>query len=118
MKVTVQIATCSDRALHWIVIALIEKAQDFEYPEDTATNFVSMLGANIKPVLVVHIIEDHIHTLIKREGVWTAECYVDHEHPYRFCYEGKGPTATIAALRAFAHSRLGPTASVPEEFVK
>jgi hypothetical protein len=59
------------------------------------------------------IAERECHTLIKRDGVWQAECY----GPDRFCYSCKGATMLEAALRTFAVSRLGYEVSVPEELV-
>lgn len=60
------------------------------------------------------IVGHHIHTLIERDGVWTAEAFRPHyPDPRRFCYSVKGPTALIAAMRAFVASRLGAFVEVP-----
>lgn len=56
-----------------------------------------------------------ICTLYKRNCMWTAECFFPKPpDKNRFCYEGKGETALIASMRAFAVSRLGGVVEVPE----
>ena len=61
------------------------------------------------------IVDEHIPTLIKRDGVWSAECY----DMTGFCLCYKGPTALIAATRAFVASRLGwKVENVPESLLK
>lgn len=61
------------------------------------------------------IVGHHIHTLIERNGEWTAEAFWPHHpNPRRFCYSLKGPTALIAAMRTFVASRLGAEVEVPE----
>ena len=62
------------------------------------------------------IIECEIHTLIERDGIWTAECFwPKYPHPSRFCYSISGPTPLIAAMRTHVASRLGPCVEVPSE---
>ena len=62
------------------------------------------------------IIECEIHTLIERDGIWTAECFwPKYPHPSRFCYSISGPTPLIAAMRTYVASRLGPCVEVPSE---
>ena len=61
------------------------------------------------------IVGHHIHTLIERDGTWTAEAFWPHyPDPRRFCYSLKGPTALVAAMRTYVASRLGPDIEVPE----
>ena len=60
------------------------------------------------------LLENEIHTLIERNGVWSAECYYPKRpSPNRFCYSMTGPTALVAAMRAFVVSRIGPSIEVP-----
>lgn len=64
------------------------------------------------------IIEREIHTLIKRDGVWEAECFnPKYPNPYRFCYAMKGSTLLIAAMRCYIASKLGAEVDVPEELL-
>lgn len=59
------------------------------------------------------ILEREVPTLIKRDGVWSAEVIGKD----KFCYCCKGSTPLEAVMRAYAVSRLGYQASVPAELV-
>lgn len=62
------------------------------------------------------IIEDKVHTLVERNGVWEVEVF--HPKPpnaRRFCYAVKGPTPLIAAMRTYVASRLGGEVEIPED---
>lgn len=64
------------------------------------------------------IIDREIHTLIKRDGIWEAECFFPKlPSENRFCYSAKGDTALVAAMRAFVISRLGASVDVPDKLI-
>jgi hypothetical protein len=66
------------------------------------------------PTYSHRLIEERIRTLIKRDGVWSAECY--STGPGWFCFCLKGPTALIASMRAIVTAHKGgSTAQVPKE---
>ncbi len=117
----ISLIAASEVQLAWLIHKCM--ALDYDYDQKDANAEASLmirqnddrLHFGLSPDLIWWILEERIHTLIKRDDEWMAECYgLEPNHPYRFCYEGKGPSARVAIVRAYITSRLGAKIEVPE----
>lgn len=115
---TIEIANAEGPVLNWLVAKALHPGRDANW----ITAFVNAgvdegyrpFAPSADPAQGHQLIEDHIHTLIRRNDAWYAEC--QSEDKGSFCYCLKGPTALIASMRAFVTARTnGPTARVPQE---